>query len=700
MTITLFLIWLTGRLCKIVRAPALVGQIIMGMIIGPNGTNIAPKHDGLMLAGELGLMLLVLEAGLDVDVNMLSKVGWRAVGIAVSGSVMPLAIGAGLATAVGLNWKAALVVGTVLAPTSVGIALNVLSSAQVLKTQTGQLVIGAAILDDVIALILLSELMALGNPSPWAFIRPILVSCTLLVVIGIFAVKGMPPIMHRIYPLVGEQHREFFVLGLIFMTAIAMAPAVHFAGGSHLLGCFLAGLCFCTDHHAHHAWVRQVKRVMAWLLTIFFSCAIGFKIPPVAMLFKPQIVANAAIFFVAILGKVFTGVWSSPLTINNFFVVGFAMSAWGEFAFVVASASRSENIIDEAVFSSCILCVLLSVIFGPLLLSIAVHYQMREHRRIKAEQISVNESIFKDVLFPVYYISTIKCSGQPGQHSRLLKEMKFMGCEIVDLRIYHTSENGGALAYHDGDTHDDTAQNVVVEAIFSDSECSLPLTPTLEQHKGRWKERFDEIMGGMCHALQDPSSHIHLERWVPGMIDGQMISDSEWVDGSLHYSVERLHDIAKTKYCPKRTSIDLDTSQHSDVDMLCNGNNAPCVSVDGDTVPSQHDVPACQANFVPSERTIFAHADLELRRRFAERDGRDHGKFTGHGFHLIHGRTQSSAIHTISRDSLEYRVKDTPLDSIHFTPLERTPSCYQPRFTPRFKDHQLQTAQDLPVHFV
>lgn len=242
-----------------------------------------------------------------------------------------------------------------------------------------------------------------------------------------------------------------------------------------------------------------------------------------------------------------------------------------------------------------------------------------------------------------------------------------MGCEIVDLRIYHTSENGGALAYHDGDTHHETAQNVVVEAIFSDSECSLPLTPTLEQHEGRWKERFDEIMGGMCHALQDPSAHIHLERWVPGMIDGQMISDSEWVDGSLHDSVERLHDIARTKYLPKRPYI-------------------------------EDDVAVCKANFVTSQRTIFAHADLELRRRFAERDGQDHGKFTGHGFHLMHGRLKEA--HTISRDSLEYRVKDTPFDSIIFTPRQRAPSCYQLSVTPRCQVHQLQTAQDLPVHCV
>ena len=116
-----------------------------------------------------------------------------------------------------------------------------------------------------------------------------------------------PHVMHFVLPRVPEAHRENVVLGMIFCTAIGMCPAVHYAGGSHLLGAFLAGLCFCTDHHAHHAWIRQVKRVMAWLLTIFFSCTIGFEIPPVAELFERKVVANSAIFFIAILGKIATG---------------------------------------------------------------------------------------------------------------------------------------------------------------------------------------------------------------------------------------------------------------------------------------------------------------------------------------------------------------------------------------------------------
>ena len=68
---------------------------------------------------------------------------------------------------------------------------------------------------------------------------------------------------------VPDAHRDNFVLGLIFFTSLGMIPGVHYAGGSHLLGAFLAGLCYCTDHRTHHVWTRQVKRVMKWIMTLF-----------------------------------------------------------------------------------------------------------------------------------------------------------------------------------------------------------------------------------------------------------------------------------------------------------------------------------------------------------------------------------------------------------------------------------------------
>ena len=233
--VTLIAIWSAGRLFKAGGAPALIGHVIFGMILGPNGTNFAPKHDGLMLAGEMGLMLLVVEAGLDVDFDMIKKIGSRAVGVAVSGSLVPLGIGAATALALGMDWKAALSVGVVLAPTSVGIALNVLSTAQVLKTETGQLIIAAAILDDVIALILLSALEALENPTAIALLKPFLVSFAWLIGVGMISAYLVPPFMKTILPHIAEERRENFVLLLIFLGATSIPTAVHYSGSSHLL---------------------------------------------------------------------------------------------------------------------------------------------------------------------------------------------------------------------------------------------------------------------------------------------------------------------------------------------------------------------------------------------------------------------------------------------------------------------------------
>ena len=96
---------------------------------------------------------------------MLRLIGLRGVGVAVSGSIAPLAIASSLGILVlGLDWKAALAVGCTLAPTSMGIALNVLKKGRVLNTPTGQLIIAAAVLDDVIALVLLAMLTALDDP--------------------------------------------------------------------------------------------------------------------------------------------------------------------------------------------------------------------------------------------------------------------------------------------------------------------------------------------------------------------------------------------------------------------------------------------------------------------------------------------------------------------------------------------------------
>ena len=88
----------------------------------------------------------------------------------------------------------------------------------------------------------------------------------------------------------------------VLCLAISLVPLCHALGSSHLLGAFLAGFCFCTDEHVHKAWAKQVKRVLHWLLKIFFAASIGFEVP-VRDFGDAAVIGHACILFFAVLGK-------------------------------------------------------------------------------------------------------------------------------------------------------------------------------------------------------------------------------------------------------------------------------------------------------------------------------------------------------------------------------------------------------------
>lgn len=511
-------LWVVGKISVQIKLPALVGEIICGLILGPNLLHFAPYSNVLKMIGECGLILLVIEAGIEVDLDILKLIGTRGVIVAVFGSMTPLAIGFGLGTALGYDPTSSLCIGACLAPTSMGIAVSALRRGKALNTTIGQLVIAAAVLDDIISLVLLSVIQALANPTPWSLAKPVVVSLGFLLGFGYIGIVVMPKVLPKFLNLFDHNLHEYVLLGSVMVMAMALIPATNSAGTSYLLGAFLSGLCFCHDHHVHHIWNKQMKRLMAWLLRLFFSCTIGFEVP-IKDVWTAEIMTNTLIFFTAILGKLATGMFApAPWRLLDAIKLGSAMSAWGEFAFIIATVSYSDHLLDKKQFSAVVMAVLISVIFGPICLTAALDADNKK----KAEKLDAmkneNEEIMisKNMSNFVYFKIQTKSQGFWGFYQKIENKIASLDLEVID---YRTSV-----------TYGETPKYVMTEFYVRDTVSYTTDEPS------KLDKRRRAIVGNVGRALRDPAGNVAVERWLP------MIREE---DSKRILALQNVHDVTQ-----------------------------------------------------------------------------------------------------------------------------------------------------------
>lgn len=497
----LMALWVVGKVSVQLKIPSVVGEILAGLILGPHLLHLAPYSDVLKMIGECGLILLVIEAGIEVDLDMLKLIGPRGFLVAVFGSMTPLAIGFGLGLATGAETTSALAIGACLAPTSMGIAVSALRRGKQLNTPIGQLVIAAAVLDDIISLILLSIIQALGDPTPWNLAKPLVVSSAFLLSFGYLAIFIMPKLFPRILALFDPKVHEYVILSLVMSLALGLIPATNYAGTSYLLGSFLAGLAFCSDHHVHKVWNKQMKRLMAWLLRLFFACTIGFEVP-IKDVWTKEIISKTFLFFVPIVGKLATGIFApAPWRFIDACKLGSAMSAWGEFAFIIATASKNDHLLDSSQFSSCVMAVLLSVIFGPILLTYAINVDNAakgdalDEIKMANEEIMIHESMTNYV----YYKIRTESKGFWGFYQKIEARISSLELDIQDYRVNH-SYDGRRLVTTEFYVRDETMYR-------HDKENMI-------------EKRRRAIAGNVGRALMDPDCNVSVTQWIPRIRQG------------------------------------------------------------------------------------------------------------------------------------------------------------------------------------
>lgn len=290
--------WISALVFRVVGLPALVGEIVCGFLLGPPVLDFCPFPEAMVLIGNFGLIGLILDSGVNLDIAQLKETGSRAVLLAVSGTLLAMSTGFGMGTLSKDTLQSAIAVGAAFAPSSLGVASQVLAAGEVLNTPIGQLIVAASVVDDVLGLIMLSilEVFVLETPEVIDFLLPFISSFGYLIVLGYLGITWIPYILQTyVLPRFAEGKREAASFALMFLLLTAYLPLLNYSGASYLTGAFLAGLSFSQIHFVHVAYTRSTKELMVWLMRIFFAATIGFQVP-VRYFGNPEVLKLAAGF--------------------------------------------------------------------------------------------------------------------------------------------------------------------------------------------------------------------------------------------------------------------------------------------------------------------------------------------------------------------------------------------------------------------
>lgn len=369
-----------GEIARLIRVSPILAYILIGALLGPPLANFVPIPDGVQLVGLLGVQLSVIDAGLSTELGELKKAARRGIAVAVLGVLFPIA-GSCLVVcltdyvegnfATGTTLKTAFAVGSAIAPTSLGVTARLLAEAGELDSKLGQLISIAAVFDDVISLVLLSQVLAVArpDPTPWILVQPVVFSVVFIVGALIVAVV-LPVIVRALYRTLKIPEWLFERVGLwtLMITAGTMTYLATLAKTSFLLAGYLTGVAFAQlpSEKAFTPWNRHVGIYIEWLARLFFAGTIGFVIPIKDLFSASSLAIGALLACVSVFGKLLCGIGMLPDAVDGV-AVAVAMLGRGEFGFLIASQARAAGLLSERLYAATIWGVVVPTLLTPII---------------------------------------------------------------------------------------------------------------------------------------------------------------------------------------------------------------------------------------------------------------------------------------------------------------------------------------------
>ncbi len=373
---------LCGILARKCKAPQVVGEIIAGLLIGPSILGWVNQSDFLAQMAEIGVILLMFSAGLETDLKDLVKTGPIAVLIACSGVFIPLGCGALLYMAFyGVSpWGSegfykAVFVGTILTATSVSITVESLKEMGKIKGKVGTTILSAAIIDDVIGIIVLTFVIGFKNPES----KP---STVLLNTVGFFVfaiVVGF--IIYHIFKRVDARYphtRRIPIAGLALCFAMAYIAEKYF-GIADITGAYVAGIILCSIRDSQY--IAQKMDTNSYIIfgPVFFA-SIGLK-TNVDNISMGILAFSIAFVLVGLLSKIIgCGLMARLCKFNlrDSMKIGVGMMTRGEVALIVSQKGLSVGLLTPVYFTSVILLIIVSSVVTPIILKVLYSKDIEE----------------------------------------------------------------------------------------------------------------------------------------------------------------------------------------------------------------------------------------------------------------------------------------------------------------------------------
>lgn len=363
---------LFGILARKLKAPQVVGEIIAGLVIGPSVLGLVNQSDFLAQMAEIGVVILMFSAGLETNLKDLMKTGVVATLMACCGVLVPLAGGTlyylcfyGFVPITDPEFLSAVFIGTIMTATSVSITVQVLRELGKLKGKLGTTILSAAIIDDIIGVMVLSFVIGFKNPdqNPAKVVLNTVLFFALAIIGGFFAYK-----FFKKFDAKYVHTRRIPILGLALCLVLSYV-AEKFFGIADITGAFVAGIILCNISDSEY--IAEKMDINSYMLfgPVFFA-SIGLK-TDISSLNMSILLFSVGFVLVALIAKIIgCGLCAKLCGFNktDSLKAGIGMMTRGEVALIVAQKGLSVGMIDSVYFTSVILLIVVSSLVTPVLL--------------------------------------------------------------------------------------------------------------------------------------------------------------------------------------------------------------------------------------------------------------------------------------------------------------------------------------------